>query len=274
MQRRRRSKPAPKDVFGSSQPAQPTKSSTRPRPPLPSRPRIQITPPSVPGAKSKDQQKPTTEKPNVVEPILEPPEDSSEPIDESEVKVEAEQQEEILEEQLLGKQPKQKKTLGLSKKEAVLDAPAETVEKPHTSTSQKARELIESSILRASKPVATPVTPTAKKIETPVAKPEVKPKTQRKFRNRVSSYQPANRARRLDRSRHMEYKYEMRGVLVDIGVPEEHRSSILATIWARGERQTTKEAKDFILEKMDEGIIDDEQHDILIKIVDGYTVRR
>ena len=72
----------------------------------------------------------------------------------------------------------------------------------------------------------------------------------------------------------MEYKYEMRGVLVDIGVPEEHRSSLLATIWARGERQTTKEAKDFILEKMDEGIIDDEQHDILIKIVDGYTVRR
>jgi len=272
VQRRRRSKPAPKDVFGGSQPSQPAKATTRSRPPLPSRPLSKITAPPAPGAKAKVEQKPTPVKPEVHEPTQDPVEEIIETIDESEEKVEAETQEEILEEQLLGKQPK--KTLGLMKKKPEKVEPAVTVEKTTTSTSQKARELIESSILRASKPVVSVTTEPAKKAETPIAKPEVKPKTQRKFRNRVSSYQPANRARRLDRSRHMEYKYEMRGVLVDIGVPEEHRSNLLATIWARGERQTTKDAKDFIVEKMDEGIIDDEQHDKLVKIVDGYTVRR
>ena len=78
----------------------------------------------------------------------------------------------------------------------------------------------------------------------------------------------------MDRSRHMEYKYEMRGLLLDIGIDEEHRSNLLATIWARGERQNTKEAKEFLVEKLNEGIIDDDQMSSLEKIVDGYTIRR
>jgi len=72
----------------------------------------------------------------------------------------------------------------------------------------------------------------------------------------------------------MEYKYEMRLILSDMGILEEHRSNLLATIWARGERQTTKESKDFLNEKLEEGIIDDEQRQTLEKIVDNYTVRR
>ncbi len=72
----------------------------------------------------------------------------------------------------------------------------------------------------------------------------------------------------------MEYKYEMRGILSEIGIAEEHRSNLLATIWARGERQTTKEAKDFLMEKLNEGIIDESQMTSLEKIVDEYTVRR
>jgi hypothetical protein len=72
----------------------------------------------------------------------------------------------------------------------------------------------------------------------------------------------------------MEYKYEMRGLLSELGIPEGHRSNLLATIWARGERLTTNESKEFLHEKLEEGIIDDEQRQTLIKIVDNYTVRR
>jgi intergrase/recombinase len=72
----------------------------------------------------------------------------------------------------------------------------------------------------------------------------------------------------------MEYKYEMRGLLVDIGIAEEYRSNLLAVIWARGERQTTKEAKEFLDEKLSEGIIDEEQMSSLERIVEAYTVRR
>ena len=72
----------------------------------------------------------------------------------------------------------------------------------------------------------------------------------------------------------MEYKYEMRGLLTEINVAEEHRSNLLATIWARGERQTTIEAKDFLEEKLSEGILDEDQLLSLEKVVDRYTVRR
>ena len=72
----------------------------------------------------------------------------------------------------------------------------------------------------------------------------------------------------------MEYKYEVRRLLVDIKVAEEHRSSILGSVWAKGERQTVSDAKEFLSEKYDEGILDDTQFDAMSKIVDNYTVRR
>jgi hypothetical protein len=37
---------------------------------------------------------------------------------------------------------------------------------------------------------------------------------------------------------------------------------------------TTNESKEFLNEKLEEGIIDDEQRQALITIVDNYTVRR
>ena len=114
-----------------------------------------------------------------------------------------------------------------------------------------------------------PKTSTKPKVET-AAKPPPKPRPRR----RTSSFQPANRAKRLDRSRHMEYKYEMRGLLEDLDIPEEHRSNLLGTIWARGERQTASEAKQFISEKSEEGVLTEEQESTLKSVVDRYTVRR
>ena len=100
------------------------------------------------------------------------------------------------------------------------------------------------------------------------AQPKKRP---RKIKN---SFQPAERKRRLDRSRHMEYKYEVRRLLVELNVDEEHRSSLLGTIWAKGERQTVSDAKDFLITKHSEGVIDEHQLETLSKVVDGYTVRR
>ena len=161
----------------------------------------------------------------------------------------------------------QRQPLGLSK--PVLDS--ETVEIEPSSTSERAKELIESSKARA---LAQEKKPVKTEISTVTVPPTPQIKPQRKFRRRNSSYQPAARAKRLDRSRHMEYKYEMRQVLSKLGIPEEHRSNLLGTIWARGERLTTNESKEFLNEKLEEGIIDDEQRQALIIIVDNYTVRR
>ena len=72
----------------------------------------------------------------------------------------------------------------------------------------------------------------------------------------------------------MEYKYEVRGLMVDIDIPEEHRSNILGTMWDRGERQTVTEAKEFLESKHSEGIVSEEQLTKLSDILNKYTVRR
>jgi len=95
-----------------------------------------------------------------------------------------------------------------------------------------------------------------------------------KIRTRQKTYQPATRLKRLDRSKHMEYKYEMRSLLVEINIMEEYRSNLLASIWAKGERQSTKEAKQYIDEKMSEGVLNEDQHKSLLRVIESYTIRR
>ena len=104
--------------------------------------------------------------------------------------------------------------------------------------------------------------------------PSTKPKKKKLGRGRNKTYQPAAREKRLDRARHMEYKYEMKGLLQEISVAEEHRSSITGSVWAKGERQTSDEAKAFVESKITEGAIDDDQAARLIRLIDDYTVRR
>jgi hypothetical protein len=95
-----------------------------------------------------------------------------------------------------------------------------------------------------------------------------------KQRRRRPQPQPAVRQKRLDRSRHVEYKYEVRGLMAEINVPEEHRSSLLGSIWAKGERQDVGAAKDFLREQHEAGKIDDSMLGALLKVVKRYTVRR
>jgi len=268
VQRRRRSKAEPKNIFGNSSNVK-SKSKTRENINLKSNRRIsKPLPPSIPGSTpisiniEDDIKKEIVEKKDIEleESITEEP-----VIEIIEEKMNADK---IIEKQII---PDDKKTLGLSKKRKS----KKTIPKPEIKHSSKAKELIDKSNARAfQKPVIKTVKKegTGKNIVDKNAKKPVKPK--RKIRNNVSSFQPANRARRLDRSRHMEYKYEMRRTLEQIGVLDEYRSSILATVWARGERQTSKEANDFLMDKLSEGIIDEEQLSILKKMVDGYTIRR
>ena len=136
-------------------------------------------------------------------------------------------------------------------------------------TSKKAQDIIDKSRARAMESlVKKAVTPDSAEKQIVPAPPK------KRVRKAKNSFQPAERKRRLDRSRHMEYKYEVRRLLVELNVDEEHRSSLLGTIWAKGERQTVSDAKDFLFTKHSEGVIDEHQLETLNKVVDGYTVRR
>jgi hypothetical protein len=128
-------------------------------------------------------------------------------------------------------------------------------------------------IIEASKARATASIADKKKLKTviPVKAP---PPKHRPRRRPKPSFQPAARERRMDRSRHMEYKYEVPGLMVDIGVEEEHRSNVLGSMWAKGERQNVAEAKEFLESKHSEGILTEEQFKKLCDVIERYTVRR
>ena len=269
MQRRRRRKAEPKNIFGTGSQSSKKTSPSKTRVPKAVRPRPQAAPPSVPGAKPNLVPVKTPSKPEKnVEDELENKIEQT-PIIEENIELE-EDQISIEKDQILG--DNSRKDIGITKTE---NESQEIVEPDSSGKSQKAMQIIQDSLRKATKAVLMEKKESQDGRKLPSSDaPERPKKPQKKLRNRVSSYQPASRAKRLDRSRHMEYKYEMRGLLVELGVAEEHRSNLLATIWARGERQTINEAKEFLKEKLHEGAIDSQQMESLEKVVDGYTIRR
>ena len=246
MQRRRKPRAKPRDVFSksSSTPSKPAKNPSSIESKRP--PKIPPSKPAVPRKVSKK----TTDN------ITDKAKDTS--IVKSDVTVESA---EIIQKNILGDS---RKTIGLRDK---IESPESELKE--NITSKKAQDIIDKSRARAMESlVKKTITADSSEKLTVSAQPK------KKSRKAKNSFQPAERKRRLDRSRHMEYKYEVRRLLVELNVDEEHRSSLLGTIWAKGERQTVSDAKDFLISKHSEGVIDEHQLETLNKVVDGYTVRR
>jgi hypothetical protein len=257
--RRGPAKRAPKDIFSPGAKKEPKKPVVAPTPRnQPIVPPIAITPPKVAGSdkEKKIEKELVKPKPKTSPTEVKKPQEVKKEV-EAEEKVE-ESSKEIIADQIFGSKPK--KTRGLKQ----ITKKQDSNNKDLNIQSDRAAALIEQSRQRAMQPI----------VETKIEKKVVKPVVTKKRRNTKTSYQPAARAKRLNRSRHMEYKYEMRKLLDDINVPEEHRSNLLGTIWAKGERKTASDAKDFLVEKMSEGAINEEQKSRLEKVIDDYTIRR
>ncbi len=258
MRGRRRGPPrrAPKDIFSPGAKKEQKKPTPQPPPKVqPIAPPVAVQPPKVAGS---DKKKKLDKK---VEKTKKDPVDIEEKATEKVVIEENEEKlsKDIIADQILSSKPKKSRGLKEIKKKESSNNKNLNVQ------SDRAAALIEQSRKRAMQPAPK---------ESVVAKKTIKPAPTKRRRNTKTSYQPAARAKRLNRSRHMEYKYEMRKLLVDIDVPEEHRSNLLGTIWAKGERKTTVDAKDFLMEKMSEGAIDEVQKSRLEKVIDDYTIRR
>ncbi len=269
MQRRRRPKVEPRNVFGSNIPPRPQKKpkespvrkvrqkttqkaiNTVPSTGLKKTKEIKkLSENEIIINKSKEKQSIEIEKEE--DTIVEEVQKSTEEVNTEEIQ--------ILEDDILGR--KTKKGIGLQKKTEVIIEEDEQI-----LPSSKAMELIEKSRIRATEKTLIKETENKPKVVVDIPR---KPKP----RTRQKTYQPATRLKRLDRSKHMEYKYEMRSLLVEIDVIEEYRSNMLASIWAKGERQSTKEAKEYIDEKMKEGVLNEDQHKSLTKVIENYTTRR
>ncbi len=82
------------------------------------------------------------------------------------------------------------------------------------------------------------------------------------------------RDRLLDKSKENYFKYDMEDLLTKRNVVEERRAALIATIFAKGSRNSIQEAKDFTKEKLDEGLIDETTFKTILTLIDGYSVWR
>ena len=163
-------------------------------------------------------------------------------------------------------------SLGLTTLESTVEEPVVDVQSDEDRTSDLLKRAQESAKEQGyEKQIRTPAVP-AEPVE------EKRERTPRKIskakRNNQKVEQRATRARRLNRSRHVEYRYEMRALLKEIEVSPEQHSVLLGTIWAKGERQDVNAAKDFVRERVNSGAITDVQCERLISVIDAYTTRR
>ena len=142
----------------------------------------------------------------------------------------------------------------------------------------KARKLIDQTISKVAKPsAANPETKTPSKEPSNPFKKKGTARPQRRGgrggkRNRPQA--PTARVRKLHRGKYMEFKYDVRKILDEEGVADEHRSNVLGQTWAKGERQGVQEAKDFLSGKASEGIISEKCAERIEKLIKSLTTRR
>ena len=243
MQRRRKPKAAPANVFaGGQKPKKPKKALPRATPPAP-----------LP----KVVRKPTPKRPEVVE--------HQESAKTDPIVTEAAQEDqdlEVVESQILG--TPRRKSQGLKKEVAEVSDDAEedvsAIDLEVQEALNRAKKRSEEAKLTPKKPISSSTPPPKKR------------KSSGRGKTRPTNLLPGREG--SNRARHMEYKYEMKGLLDEISVPEEHRSSLIGTVWAKGERQTASHAIEFVNSKVADGILDEDQASNLIDLIDDYTVRR
>jgi len=147
-------------------------------------------------------------------------------------------------------------------------------------TDERARELIEASRAKAKEAQSTRTEASASKAEpsNPFKKnqPQRRPAPRKggRFNKRNKPQGPTKRVQKLHRGKYMEFKYDVRKILDEENVEEEHRSNILGQTWAKGERQGVSDAKEFLEGKVADGIISEGCSARITKLIDSLTTRR
>ena len=105
------------------------------------------------------------------------------------------------------------------------------------------------------------------------------PKKRDNRRRRRSRYDDSGggrqpKVKKLNRQRYNDYKYAARDILDDETVAEEHRSNLLGQIWAKGERIGVQATLEFIEEKQEQLIINEDVAQRLRDLVKVLTTRR
>ena len=165
------------------------------------------------------------------------------------------------------------KSVGLRKKS---DAPQTEAQRK---TDERARELIEATRVKATESQTQKEESMQKKKEPnnpfkKSPKTNAPPRKSGRFGRKNRPQGPTKRVQKLHRGKYMEFKYDVRRILEDENVEDEHRSNVLGQTWAKGERQGVAEAKLFLEEKVSSGVISESCSTKISKLIDSLTTRR
>ena len=263
-------RPAPKRKAGRRTPER--RPDIRPPPPVrPPPPATPVTPgpqiPPVPGA-----QVPPVPGPSV--PSITPPEPVPEPVvEESVAEIAEESAAEISEEPPAAEPITAGPTAETEVELEVISDKPEIVERDEPAIVEDEEHDGEEGVDAEDPPEPTILHPDAiPELTIPKIKEEVGGPPFRRRRQRVKT--PSKRVTKLDRRKYMEYKVDLREILEEEDVPEEHRANVLGTTWARGERSGITAAEDYVNEKLAEGVLTEESAQRILKVLRRYTTRR
>lgn len=91
--------------------------------------------------------------------------------------------------------------------------------------------------------------------------------------NKISR-ESRQREKMLDQSKANYFKYDLQDILKASPVAVEQHNSLIQTLWAKGSRDSTQEAKVWLNEKVKEKIVDVGTQQKLIIILDRFSTWR
>lgn len=80
-----------------------------------------------------------------------------------------------------------------------------------------------------------------------------------------------DRKRMLDLRREGHFKYDLKEALAKSTLAPEQLASFAATIFSKGSRQSTMDAKDWVTQKLTEGVITKTDRDAINTLIDRYS---
>ena len=85
---------------------------------------------------------------------------------------------------------------------------------------------------------------------------------------------PAKRVVKLNRRKYMDFKVDLREIMEEEKVPDEHRANVLGSTWAKGERSGIGAALEYVNEKEDEGILSEAAANRIRSVLKSYRKER
>jgi len=149
------------------------------------------------------------------------------------------------------------------------------------SAEERVSDLIaESKQLAVESGMEVPDTPESKKVHPDIQipkhfiQPAKKERGKPRPRRRKVKPPPAKRVVKLNRRKYMDFKVDLREIMEEENVPDEHRANVLGSTWAKGERSGIDAALEYVNEKEDEGVLSDAAANRIRKVLKSYRTER